>query len=468
MLVVIAQVTDNVPSIELGSTTFPIERPFAISVIIPNSETRATVNFPDIDGFTKKGILTSTTTSEVGGDNVVSQIITQNYQARAPGRYRLPPFKITVNDKTVESEGATLIVQPATGTQSAGNTQLTTENITPTGAAFLSLRTSRNSIYSGEGVAMTLSFFVADNYPYILNFVALDRQLQVITKKIRPANAWEENLPINDLKPIQVTIKGKKFREFRLYQSVFFPLSNQSLRIPSVSLQLARPRPVIGPPSANTDMVSFTSKPVLVSVKTLPKHPLRGRVPVGEFRLEESLERQHMTIGKSVRYAFTITGEGNIATLSAPALINTNAELDIFPPEERHTINHNGNQITGQKTFTYFLVPHQNGSLPLADRFQWIYFDPKKARYDTLLPQYRLQIGGGNVAASGKDVSSTNVAGINGEAAPAVASGNSLYAGIETMDSTDQSISISTMIRAIANVLIVLMLLGMIVVFFKK
>ncbi|WP_317171634.1 BatD family protein [Spirosoma profusum] len=468
MLVSLAQVSDNGPSIELGTTTFPIERPFAISVIIPNSETRATVHFPDIDGFTKKGILTSTTSSEVAGENVVSQVITQNYQARAPGRFRLPPFKITVNDKTVESEGAILVVQPAAGTQNVAGSQLTTKDITPNGAAFLSLRTSKNTIFSGEGVAMTLSFFVADNYPYVLNFVALDRQLQVITKKIRPTNAWEENLPINDLKPIPVTIKGKKFREFRLYQSVFFPLSNQSLRIPSVSLQLARPRPVIGPPSPKTDMVTFANKPVQVTVKLLPKHPLRGRVPVGEFRLEESLERQHMAIGKSVRYAFTIAGEGNIATLSAPTLLNPNAELDIFPPEERHTINHNGHQITGQKTFTYFLVPHQNGSLPLANRFQWIYFDPKKARYDTLLPQFRLQVGGGDVAASGKDVSATNVAGINGEAPLVVASGNSLYAGIETMDSTQQSIPVSALIRAVANVLIIIMLLGMIVVFIRK
>ncbi|WP_460951411.1 BatD family protein [Spirosoma daeguense] len=435
--------------------------------MIPNSETRATVQFPDIDGFSKKGTSTSTTSSDVGGKSVISQVITQNYQARAPGRYRLASFTVTVNDETVQSEGATLVVQPSANTPAPENDALTTEDITPTGAAFLALRASRKSIYSGEGVAMTLSFFVADNYPYVLNFTALDKQLQTIIKKIRPANAWEENLPINDLKPLPVTIKGKKFREFRLYQSVFFPLSNQPLRIPAVSLQLARPRPVIGPPTAQTELVTFTSMPLLVSVKTLPKHPLRGRVPVGEFQLEESLERQHVAAGKSVRYMFTITGEGNIATLSAPTLLNNNALLDIFPPEERHTINHNGRRISGNKTFTYFLVPHQNGPLTLSDRFQWIYFDPKSAKYDTLVPQYRLLVGGSTSPAGNSDVA-TSSSGLTGDAASAATSGGSFYAGIEAMDSTKQPISLSALFRNVANVLIILMLLGMVVVFFKK
>jgi hypothetical protein len=202
---------------------------------------------------------------------------------------------------------------------------------------------------------------------------------------------------------------------------------------------------------------------MLIVVKPLPPHPLRGRVPVGSFQLEEGLERQGVNAGQSVRYTFTITGEGNIATLPAPTLVNQVPAFDVFPPEERHTVVQNGNQITGHKTFTYFIVPHQNGLISLVNYFQWIYFDPRTARYDTIQPHVDLLVGGKKKTARAQALIPSNQAGTDG--APAA---NSLYTGIEAMDSTEQPISISTLVRSIANVLIVVMLLGMLVVFFKK
>lgn len=465
--VAFGQSSDNVVTIELGQTNFPIERPFTISVIIANSETRTTVQFPDIAGFTKRGISTSVTPVEVGGKTLTNQVITQSYQARSPGRFQLQPFAITVNDETVRSAGAILLVQSSATVPPMGNATGNIVGITPSGAAFLSLRPSRASIYAGEGVSLTLSFFVADNYPYELMFQALDKQLQGITKKIRPANSWEENQPINELKPVPVVIKGKKFREYRLVQSIFFPLSNQSLRLPAVSLQVGR-RPVIGPPPSQPEIVTFTSKSIVVAVKSLPAHPMRGRVPVGTFQLEEGMERQHILAGKSVRYTFSVSGEGNVATLPAPVLLNEPAEADIFPPEEKHTLSHNGAKITGRKTFTYFIVPHQNGSIPLANRFQWIYFDPQTNRYDTLRPRVVLQVGDNKLPESTKAFMPVSASVVVGEGLPETAMGTSLYTGLEAMDSTRQPISVPVLIRAVANVLIMLMLVGMIFVFFRK
>lgn len=462
------QSADNVASIEISQTDFSIERPFTISLIIPNSETRPTVSFPDIPGFIKKGIVTSTTSTEINEKNVISQVITQSYQARSAGSYLLQAFSLTVNGETISSEGATLTVRASGLGSSTPDLAQNTVNVVPDGSAFLSLRASKSAIYTGESVTLTLSFFVADNYPYVLNFTALDKQLQTILKKIRPANSWEENIAINELKPSEVTIGGKKFREFRIYQSVFFPLSNQTLIVPAVSLQLIRPRPIIGPPSAQTERVLFSSKPLAITVKPLPAHAMRGRVPVGLFRLEEILERPRIRAGQSIRYTFTVAGEGNIATLPTPILLNERDEMAIFPPEERHLLNHINNQIKGRKSFTYFIMPRQNGTVRLSNYFQWIYFNPQTARYDTLRPRLHLQVGGqGPRATASVSSSSTSLSGSKGFAAEA-STGKSLYAGIEAMDSTRRSISISSLVRAVANVLIVIMLFGMIFVLFKK
>ena len=63
---------------------------------------------------------------------------------------------------------------------------------------------------------------------------------------------------------------------------------------------------------------------------------------------------------------------------------------------------------------------------------------------------------------------SSSVSSVNGETSATASTDNSLYAGIAEMDSTHQPISISVLVRAIANVLILIMLIGMIFVFFKK
>jgi BatD DUF11 like domain len=465
------QAVDNVNTIELGAVSFPIERPFTISVTITNSETRPVVVFPDIPGFTKKGITTSVTTPDLNEKKAGSQIITQNYQARAAGRFALAPFSITVEGQVLKSEGAVLIVRGSASASAPGATTITNNAPPPDGAAFLALRASKATVYTGEGVRLTLSFFVADNYPYQLNFTDLDRQLQTIINKIRPANAWEENRAITELRPVPVVVGGKKFREIQLYQSVFYPLATRLLTLPAVTLYLIRPRPKIGPPSADaeTERILFTSKPSTVTVRPLPVHPLRGQVAVGSFRLNEQLDRQRVQVGQSARYAFTIAGEGNIATLPAPIELAKTAYIDIFPPRERHTLNQAGNQLSGQKTFTYFIVPRQNGTISLADHFQWIYFDPQRARYDTLRPQARLEAGGTDIdaLAAASAPAGTSVGSDEGTSS-VPAAGWSLYTGIGALDSTDQPISIPVLIRSVANVLIVLMLLGMIFVFFKK
>jgi hypothetical protein len=153
--------------------------------------------------------------------------------------------------------------------------------------------------------------------------------------------------------------------------------------------------------------------------------------------------------------------------LPAPATPPKTAAIDVFPPEERLTVHHGGNRVSGRKTFTYFVVPRQNGTVSLGNHFQWIYFDPQRAQYDTLRSRLQMQVGGNESLAEAKTSEPTETP-IPATDAPALVSGRSLYMGLETLDSTRQPISIPVLIRAMANVLIGLMLLGMIFVFIKK
>ncbi|GAA4407691.1 BatD family protein [Nibrella viscosa] len=428
----------------MGATDFPIERPFTISVVIRDSEQRPIITFPTIPGFTKREISTSVITEEGGDKPIGSRIITQNYIAGKPGTYRLAPFTINIGKIAVRSEEATLTVRSIDDEETlSANTPVVGKD-----AAFFALATAA-SVYKGEGFPVKLSLYVAEDYPYELRFEHLEQQLQAMLKKIRPFDIWEENLGLTEVKRIPVTSKGKKYNEFRIYEAIYFPLTARTIRMPEVSLTMLAVKPGAG--RQKTENIKFTSASASIDVKRLPSHPLRDQVAVGSFRLQEGLERRGVRVGQSVRYDFRVIGEGNISALYAPRVSLSDA-IEVFPPKLQETKKRSIDGVSGYKTFQYFLVPKQNGLFPLEKTFQWIYFNPKIAKYDTLRPKMVLRVGE-TVATA--DTVRTNLPG-------------SIYTGIEKLDSTEQAINWPVLVRAIANVLIALMIIGMIFLLFRK
>ncbi|MBC8154027.1 MAG: BatD family protein [Bacteroidetes bacterium] len=461
------QTPDNAPVIELGITDFSIERPFTVSVILPNSTTRPTVVFPDITGLSKRGTTANQTTSEVNGKNVVSQVITQDYLAQLPGTYQVAPFVLIINGVSVRSPGTTLTVRPAPGKLTASASTTAALALAEKGGAFLSLTASQLSVYEGQGIRLRLTFYAAENYPYELRFDQVEQQLQTITNQIRPPGAWEESTGISELKPVSIRIKGRPFREYVMYQSTFFPLRSQTIRLPAVTLTMQRIKLTVAPVAASpvsvtqTEPVSFASQPVFIVVRPLPTRVSTTLMPVGTFRLVEQLARSAVAPGQSTTYEFRIEGEGNIAAIPPP-MVSPNNDFDVFPPTVQQVIDRTGSSVTGQKSFRYFIVPKRKGQFLLGNTFQWVYFNPQTARYDTL--RSRLAIGTGGRVSTGSIQLPDSVQADLTETNPQ----NSIYKGISQVDSTYQPLNFPVLVRAAANVLIVVMMAGMIYVFYKK
>lgn len=457
------QQTDNAPVIELSTNDFFIERPFAISLILPNSNSRPEIIFPTIPGLSKRAALTSTTTNEINGKEVITQIITQTYIALKPGSYPLAPFALSWNGIVVRSPGTVLTVRPSATKPTALTASAAALALAGKMRPKLVLTASSPAVYTNEGVLLKLSFLVAENYPYELRFDALERQLTSIIRQVRPVNAWEESAGISELKPRTLTIGGQTVREYNLYQATFFPLNAQPILIPSVNLTVQQLKPLVTATQSTTqtEQLMFSSQPVRIAVRPLPLRASTDPVLVGRYHLAETLERTALSVGQSVRYDIRLEGEGNISAIQPPTLIDSK-DFEVFPPDIQQTINRTGGLVTGQKTFRYFLVPKRNGAFALGNTFQWVYFDPTTARYDTLRSQLTVRVGGMPALIPAK---TTALAQSNalGKAAPA-----SIYTGIELMDSTRQPLNIPVLVRAMANVLIVVLILALVFIFFKK
>ena len=444
--------------VELGPTNISLGRAFTITVTLENNEERPTVIFPELKGFQKRDKSVSQVTKTNGATSAFTQIIVQNYFALAEGKFSVPESVIKIDKTEYRTRAATVLVgQVPTSTDPGALPDLAALEIDETANeladvkedAFLALTTSKKKVYVRQGFTLKLSFYVADNNTVGMEFYELDAQLQAILKKITPAQCWEENFDMKEVLQLPATINGRRFTEYRIFQATFFPLSVRKIVLPAVGLDMKLFR--IGNNAKAAERKTFYTKVLSVAVDLLPVHPERDQVSVGAFELIEKMDKKNITTGQSARLDFKISGNGNVATLTMPEIPN-NLFFDVYPPEVQQTIRRGNNQVSGDKMYSYYIVPKQNGVYPLGDYFKWIYFDPVRNQYDTLRSALKLGVGGENIeeqTIEGHEV-------------------GSIYANIEKIDSSKQGINIQEMIKRVANVLLVAMLIGMIFIFVKR
>ncbi|TDE13742.1 BatD family protein [Dyadobacter psychrotolerans] len=446
------EITDPV-SIEIGTTELTLSEPFVISVVLKDAENRPPVIFPEIKGLEKRSKSATSTINTIDGVKIVVQTITQEYFATKPGQYQVPVFFVLING--VKYKGEETMVKFSLASTSAENEDTRTEDYLPDPElngedVFLSVQADRKDVYIREGFSLRISLYIAESAPVQMEFYQFNTQLQSILKQLRPANCWEENVGIEEIIKRQVKIKGKSYTEYNMYQAQFFPITLQDVIFPTVSLEMLVTENKAAVNVESTSTRPFRSKVSLIKVKPLPNHPLMDQVAVGKYSLVEKLSSALVYSGESVRYTFRIQGIGNIAAIPTPS-IEVNSAFDFYPPEISREIKFSNSKVSGERSFNYFVVPRRDGTFPLSRYFQWIYFDPSTAKYDTLRASKVLQVKGedyklGNISLSG-------------------ASG--LYDNLESLDSTRKSFNFKVFFRNVTNAIIVMLIVAMIWVFRK-
>jgi BatD DUF11 like domain len=459
-----AQQSDDV-SLIIGEKNITLEDPFIVTVVIKfmgDVSTTPECKFPELPNFSKRGQSKSTARSFVGGQPLTTCTITQNYSAKKEGNLKVPAFKVNVNGTDLKSESFVVKVSKNTvpDKKELTNSEATdsptkkedftdfiegnnTQFIDIKEDAFLSLTTSKSNPYIGEGFTVVFAFYVADNNAADIQFNHNEVQIPEITKRIKPENCWEENFGITEEQVSQVIIRGKKYTQYKFYQATFYPLNSKPTNFPSVTLKLLKFTPdKNGGKKAST--ISFSTRPFTVKAKELPPHPLKNEVSVGQFTLSENLNKYKVNTGKSVQYRLQIAGDGY--NIKLPDMKNDTI-FDFFPPEIEENQNPQSGKIINTKSFTFQIIPKRAGNFALEKYFRWIYFNTKTAQYDTLKSKVVLGVEGETIATS--------------EAPSAV---TSVYEGIEKADSSEEPNNFVKILKDEANILIVIMLIGMIYV----
>lgn len=439
---------DTKISIELGEKNLPINKPFTISIVIQNSERRDATGFPNIQGFQKRGVESVTTSTVVGGKTLLNHRIIQNYAANKEGTYRIAQFSMMVNGQPVRSDGGTINVLPPSlsGNESLSNkSEVENGGITTEEEAFLALRVNTSRVFVGQGFTVKLALYVAETNTTEMNFPDnLGAQVSAISHKLQPSNCLIENFEIEEVQTVPILIGTKKYTEYKLYQAVLYPLNSQPIRFGEVEL-------IMMVKQANKEMPKvFKASSFAIIPMELPANVAKNQVVVGVFQVQERLSSNRLVTGKSFQYEVHVVGEGNFSAIPVPEILSDTL-FDFYPPEVRQLISRRIGRVTGEKIFTFQVIPKQAGTFALGKYVRWMHFDPQTARYDTLRANLTVKVSGKSI----KDDSEAS-------------EDDSIYANLDKADSTQQEIDWRALVNGLANLMLAVMLVGMGAIFWTK
>lgn len=397
--------------ITLGPDEIGENQTWTITITVQNDRLKSYDNFPEIKGFRKRGQSTQSTTNIVNGQISSSHSVIMTYLPIQQGTVVVPSFTMNVNEKPVSVPGKKVKVGPPQQQQQRdpfrnffdrspaddffGEGE--TEFMDVKEEAFLALTTSKDEVYIGEGFNATLSFFVAQDNRAPLQFYELGRQLAEILKKIKPTNCWEENFNIENIDGENIRINGRDYTQYKVYQATFYPLNTEPINFPTVGLEMIKYKVAKNPSffgqNRKEDFKTFYTKSKRITVKELPPHPLKNSVAVGDYKLDERIRSKTLETGRSAAYNFNIYGEGNISAVAKPN-VKSDESFEFYEPNVRQDINRQNNRVTGTKSFDYFMIPKEPGKYRLGNYFQWVFFNPRIEKYDTLKSQLTLNVTG--------------------------------------------------------------------------
>ncbi len=394
--------------IELGEDVVALNETFNIKVTVSGEKIKSYDQFPDITGFQKQGVSQSSSMNIINGQMSSSNSIIQYYKPTRKGQFTLGNFSLEVNEENVASPGKTITVVDARANNRSnraldpfddlfGGSSEEPEYVELEDDAFFSLTVDKEEVFVGEGFNVSLAFYMSESNQAPFNFHEPGKQLEKIINKIKPGNAWEENFNITSIQPEKVSFGGKRWTKYKVFEASFYPFNEGSVDFPSVGWEMIKYRVAKNPSFFGSnrleDFKTFYSQPKSISVKPLPPHPLKNEVSVGDYRLRENFEQINVATGEGFTYDFTITGEGNISSVRPPRIKNSQ-KLNSYDPNEKQQVNKGRGKVTGLKEFSYFITLNEEERVPLSDHFEWVFFNPELASYDTLVPQAIVNVTG--------------------------------------------------------------------------
>lgn len=341
--------------------------------------------FPDIPDFAKENTL--------WGENEKGYFITQYYRPLSTGTFTINGFFIRLKKKTFAFKSTEVLVKPGKKNlqrpMPGGLTYTYKE-----ADAFLEVKTSHKEVFQGQGLGLQVALMIAGDNEAEITFYQLARQRQEIIQKLKSRNCLAEENQQTLITVDSVIVKGKRYNRWMFCEVILFPTDSSNLVIPALGLDVLtyEQSKMDNGITRKTIPWRFSSAPQTIKIKSIGVLGTRN-IPVGNFKLNESISTSKFKTGKSFTYTFIIAGEGNLSILPEPA-IKAGEILDVYPPRITKEISIQKGRLFGTRSYTYYITPKEPGNFSLGDFIQFSYFNFEKKSMDTLYSKIPMKIKG--------------------------------------------------------------------------
>jgi hypothetical protein len=313
--------------------------------------------------------------------------------ARKPGKITIGPATVRVGNGRLESNPVEIEVSASARNQ--GQTQQG-KNQQSQGSGrednlYIKAIVSKSTAYLGE--PLTVTYKVYNRYPMV-NFSDV---------KIPSFNGFftEEIAMDKNGKSVTEVINGVQYTTVEIKKTLLIPQKSGKLEIPTLDATfIVRERTT---PQSIFDQllgggyrdveVKVKSKPLILDVLPLPPggKPADFSGAVGQYTFDVSSGSDKLKSGDAFNLKMTIRGKGNLKLIENP-VIQVPAEIELYDPQVKESVQVNSGGMSGSKTFEYLMIPRAGGTYTIGP-FSFAYFDPQRKTYQVLSsPAIRLEV----------------------------------------------------------------------------
>ena len=364
------QVTASVDKQELT-----LEDSIRFSIVVEGTRSAPPPQLPPLDSFKVRSRGSSSSFQIINGDR--SSSITYNFALlpKETGTFTIGPATVEIEGETYRTAPITLIVkEPSSEPDSSRE-------------VFAEMVVSNKKPYVQEQVTATLRIYHRV-------------EVRNLKTNIQFQGFREEALK----EPVQNTriVNGIRYLSYEI-STALFPLRAGKVEIPAGIIELDQVDRSRGGQRSNffdpfgqgsifnnfgrLKHNTLRTKSVTLDVQPLPQknRPQDFSNLVGDFIISAQLSRAEVEVGDTTTLTVTVAGQGNIKDLSLPPPHWGN-DLKVYEDQSEFRQTSGARSVSGEKVYTYALVPLQHGRLQVP-AIPLNYFDPTKGDYVSLQTQ---------------------------------------------------------------------------------
>ena len=397
---------DTEVSATVGSDTVGIHDQVQLVIRISGKDSNEGENprFPEPEGFNVvSGPTIGTQFQWINGRSSSSKSFTYILVPKKKGQFTIDPIEVRVGDKTYETKAIQVQVTSASTNPSPQRRN----SIVPWDPFREDVEPVRQSI--GDAVFMRTELDRESAYPgqQITLFYNLYTSLRVNGYQIQDnpplTGFWVEDLETERNPKGEIrTVNGKEYQVYTIKKQALFPNTTGILKIPAstFAISVESGRDVFSI-FDQAETIYRNTQELTLEVKPLPSQgrPDKFSDAVGEFKLSANIDKNEARTGEAIALEVKLEGRGNLKTIPDLTLPDLPDFTIYSSKHEDKTEILEKNQIGGEKTWEYVLVPKAPGEQTIPP-VAFSFFNADQNRYETVSTQpLTLNVSGGNADA---------------------------------------------------------------------